>query len=176
QPAQESGLSGSRFPKPLADRGRDDSSLVIDVDHNACILCDRCIRGCNEVRGNEVLGRGYKGYKAKIAFDLDTPMGNSTCVSCGECMVSCPTGALTFRGVGKPGPWVSVKQDHVPVPTDELARLPLFEGVSQPFLRWNEGSVVRRHYKKGEIICREGEFGSTAFYIEKGTVNIFIES
>ncbi len=81
------------------ERPRDDSSLLISVDHNACILCDRCIRGCNEIRANEVLGRMGKGYTARIAFDLDDPMGSSSCVACGECMVSCPTGALTNRAV-----------------------------------------------------------------------------
>ena len=50
---------------------------------------------------------------------------------------------------------------------------PLFAGVAKPFLHWNEGAVVRRHYKKGDIICREGDYGSTAFYIEKGKVSIF---
>ena len=43
-------------------------------------------------------------------------------------------------------------------------------GRGPPFLHWNEGAVVRRHFKKGDIICREGDFGSTAFYIEKGKV------
>ena len=40
-----------------------------------------------------------KGYAADIAFDLNSPMGDSTCISCGECMVSCPTGALTNKSV-----------------------------------------------------------------------------
>ena len=59
----------SRFPAAKRDRGQDESSLVIAVDHNACILCDRCIRGCNEVRHNEVIGRMGKGYTSRIAFD-----------------------------------------------------------------------------------------------------------
>ena len=62
------------------ERPRDDSSLVIAVDHSACILCDRCIRGCNDIRNNQVIGRMGKGYTARIAFDLDVPMGGSSCV------------------------------------------------------------------------------------------------
>src|SRR5436309_3199036 len=50
-------------------RDRDDSSLVIAVDHGACILCDRCIRGCDDIRNNNVIGRTGKGYEARIAFD-----------------------------------------------------------------------------------------------------------
>jgi len=78
-------------------RGRDLSSPVIAVDHQACILCDRCIRGCDELQHNNVITRTGKGYAARIAFDLDNPMGESTCVACGECMAVCPTGALTNK-------------------------------------------------------------------------------
>ena len=63
-----------------------------------------------------------------------------------------------------------------PVGPKDLEKHPLFDGVAPAFLQWNAGSVVRRHFKKGDIICREGQFGSTAFYIEKGTVEIFINS
>ena len=73
---------------------------VIAVDHNACILCDRCIRACDDIQCNDVIGRTGKGYTARIAFDLDDPMGESSCVSCGECMASCPTGALTNKPLG----------------------------------------------------------------------------
>jgi len=168
--AEQVGRTSSRFPRRPDDRPRDDSSVVIAVDHSACIMCDRCVRGCNEIRNNQVIGRMNKGYLARIAFDLNSPMGRSTCVSCGECMVSCPTGALTNRAVAR---------DHRPagvVHADELVKLPLFEGVSHPFLRFNDGAVVRKHYKDGAVICKEGDFGSTAYYIEAGRVNIFLSS
>ena len=149
---------------------------MIAVDHNACILCDRCSRGCNDLRDNQVIGRMGKGYQARIAFDLDAPMGDSSCVACGECMVSCPTGALVNRSFVRPEPWQKETPPPGPVSAEELARQPLFQGVARPFLRWNEGAVVRRRYKKGDVICREGDFGATAFYIEQGTVSIFIEA
>ncbi len=78
-------------------RPRDDSSPVIAVDHSACILCDRCIRACDEVQHNMVIGRSGKGHLALISFDDRQPMGASSCVSCGECMAACPTGALTDK-------------------------------------------------------------------------------
>src|SRR4051794_25155560 len=85
--ARAEGIVQPRFAKRLSPRGQDESSFSIAVDHEACILCDRCIRGCDEIRGNNVLGRRGKGFNAGIAFDLSAPMGNSSCVSCGECMV-----------------------------------------------------------------------------------------
>jgi formate dehydrogenase major subunit len=80
-------------------RGADLSSPVIAVDHDACILCDRCTRACDDIQGNDVIGRSGKGYATRIAFDLSDPMGASSCVSCGECVAACPTGALTNKPI-----------------------------------------------------------------------------
>jgi len=78
-------------------RGTDDSNPVISVNHDACILCDRCVRACDDIQGNDVIGRSGKGYASRIAFDLNDPMGDSSCVTCGECVAACPTGALTNK-------------------------------------------------------------------------------
>ncbi|MGH2908356.1 MAG: formate dehydrogenase subunit alpha [Solirubrobacteraceae bacterium] len=78
-------------------RGIDHSNPVIAVDHDACILCDRCVRACDDIQGNDVIGRSGKGYTTRIAFDLNDPMGESSCVTCGECVAACPTGALTNK-------------------------------------------------------------------------------
>ncbi|PZG23718.1 formate dehydrogenase subunit alpha [Nonomuraea aridisoli] len=80
-------------------RGLDTSNPVISVDHDACILCDRCVRACDDIQGNDVIGRSGKGYSTKIAFDLNDPMGASSCVTCGECVQACPTGALTNKPI-----------------------------------------------------------------------------
>jgi formate dehydrogenase major subunit len=80
-------------------RGVDSSNPVIDVNHDACILCDRCVRACDDIQGNDVIGRSGKGYSTRIAFDLNDPMGNSSCVTCGECVQACPTGALTNKPI-----------------------------------------------------------------------------
>jgi formate dehydrogenase major subunit len=80
-------------------RGIDDSNPVIAVNHDACILCDRCVRACDDIQGNDVIGRSGKGYTTRIAFDLNQPMGESTCVTCGECVAACPTGALTNKPI-----------------------------------------------------------------------------
>src|SRR5919107_967194 len=81
-------------------RGTDTSNPVIAVDHDACILCDRCTRACDDIQNNDVIGRSGKGYTTRIAFDLNDPMGASSCVTCGECVAACPTGALTNKPIG----------------------------------------------------------------------------
>ncbi|MFQ5551261.1 MAG: 4Fe-4S dicluster domain-containing protein, partial [Gemmatimonadales bacterium] len=101
--ARDYGLESESIALPVGDgRPQDTSSPVIAVDHAACILCDRCIRACDEVQHNDVIGRTGKGYLSRISFDLDDPMGGSTCVSCGECAAVCPTGALTNKTLTEP--------------------------------------------------------------------------
>jgi formate dehydrogenase major subunit len=80
-------------------RGEDHSNPVISVNHDACILCDRCVRACDDIQGNDVIGRSGKGYATTIAFDLDDPMGESSCVTCGECVAACPTGAIVNKPI-----------------------------------------------------------------------------
>jgi CRP-like cAMP-binding protein/ferredoxin len=168
--AAQAGIGQPRFPSRTTPRGRDNSSLAIEVDHEACILCDRCIRGCDDIRNNWVLARRGKGYQAGIAFDNNLPMGESSCVSCGECMVSCPTGALTNRAV------VKSHLEGGAVDPDFLGGLPVFENVSGTFLKLNQNAIVDRRFRAGEIICREGEFGATAFYIVDGTAEVYLAS
>lgn len=108
--ARAFGATGASLPHGNG-RPVDASSKVIAVNHQACILCDRCVRGCDEIQNNDVIGRTGKGYAARIAFDLDNPMGESTCVSCGECMAVCPTGALVNKPISAPiAPRVRLKQ------------------------------------------------------------------
>ncbi len=172
--AHSAGIKEPRFAKRTVARGHDDSSLSIAVDHDACILCDRCIRGCDEVRTNFVLGRMGKGYSAGIAFDLNSPMGDSTCVSCGECMVSCPTGALTNKSVT--GTAIAEGPGAEGFEAEELLQIPVFKGVSGTFLELNRGAIVKRRFRKGELICKEGDFGSTAFYILDGKARVSIST
>jgi formate dehydrogenase major subunit len=87
-----------RLPQ-ASGRGLDVSNPVISVNHDACILCDRCVRACDDIQGNDVIGRSGKGYATRIAFDLNDPMGESTCVTCGECVAACPTGALVNKPI-----------------------------------------------------------------------------
>jgi CRP-like cAMP-binding protein/Fe-S-cluster-containing dehydrogenase component len=172
--ASGAGVSEPRYARRTISRGHDDSSLSIAVDHDACILCDRCIRGCDEVRNNFVLGRMGKGYAADIAFDLNSPMGDSTCISCGECMVSCPTGALTNKNTA--GTAISTGPGAEGFEAEELLKIPVFHGVSGTFLELNRGAIVKRKFRKGELICKEGEFGSTAFFILDGKARVSISS
>ena len=89
-------VESSRFPsKPMETVPLlDDSHIAMRVNLDACIHCNLCVRACREVQVNDVIGMSGRGNQAKIVFDMDDPMGQSTCVACGECVQACPTGAL----------------------------------------------------------------------------------
>ena len=72
----------------------DVSHPAIAVNLDACIQCTRCLRACREEQNNDVIGYAWRGPRSQIVFDIDDPMGDSSCVACGECVQACPTGAL----------------------------------------------------------------------------------
>jgi len=85
--------------------------LALDLSHpmitrnpNRCIRCYRCIKACNEVVVNGVLDMAYRSHRSLVVADQDLPLGDSSCVGCGECVQLCPTGALIERkavGLGR---------------------------------------------------------------------------
>jgi Fe-S-cluster-containing hydrogenase component 2/CRP-like cAMP-binding protein len=178
------------------------SARTILVDHDRCILCDRCVRACSDVKPFKIIGHTGKGYGTRISFDLDKLMNDSNCVQCGECMVSCPTGALTLKRRVAPRAFADAPRipkdpsDPLPQPgpgepakllsAAEMAKVEIkykdevgrtrkfrpFRAIPLAYLRWNEGAVRRREVEPGEILCYQGEYGRTAFFLEDGELEI----
>lgn len=78
-------------------RTRDESSRALVRDMSKCIRCLRCLTVCREVQGTDVLVITEKGLETEISVRDNLPLGSSTCVSCGQCILVCPVGALAER-------------------------------------------------------------------------------
>lgn len=85
----------------------------IEIDNNKCILCSRCVRICNEVVGANALGLVHRGYNTFVAPSMGDSLQDSTCESCGLCISTCPTGAITENVPFKPGPVVWDSTDTI---------------------------------------------------------------
>jgi formate dehydrogenase major subunit len=79
------------------EREKDDSHAYMRMDLSKCINCARCIRACDEIQGQFVLGMQGRGFSSKIIKDNDLLFGDSSCVSCGACAETCPTAAISDR-------------------------------------------------------------------------------
>jgi formate dehydrogenase major subunit len=159
--AEAQGVTDSRFPK-LED-GRipllDDSHVAMSVNLDACIQCNLCVRACREVQVNDVIGMAGRGHDAYPVFDMDDPMGASTCVACGECVQACPTGALMPATVTEgAGPGDSADFDS------EVKSICPFCGVGcQVSLKVKDGKVkyvegINGPANEGRL-CVKGRFG-----------------
>ena len=94
--AQFVGLQHSRYGRRayFSDRTRDESSVSVIRDMSKCIRCHRCVHVCRDVQGTDVLVLAEKGLDAEIGVRDSLALGTSECVSCGQCTLVCPTGAL----------------------------------------------------------------------------------
>lgn len=81
----------------------------VEIDNNKCILCARCVRICKEVVGANALGLVNRGFDTYVAPSMGDSLQQSDCESCGMCISTCPTGAITENVIFKPGP-VELKQ------------------------------------------------------------------
>ena len=96
--AIEHGMDSVRYPYLFPNIENDTTSSDFMVDRNRCVLCDRCIRTCQEIVGACSLGLEKRGWVTNVISDLGEKFGNSsTCVSCGACAQACPTGTITIR-------------------------------------------------------------------------------
>ena len=150
-------VTASRFP--TEERWAPDvSHPAMRVNLDSCIHCNLCVRACREVQVNDVIGMAYRSHGAKIVFDFDDPMGQSTCVACGECVQACPTGALM------PSAYLDQNQTRSVYPDRSVDSLCPYCGVGcQVSYKVKDEKIVYAEGRDGPAnhnrLCVKGRFG-----------------
>ncbi len=94
----------NKFHGEFSEHEVDFSHPYIEIDNNKCILCARCVRICNEIAGANALGLIDRGFDTIVAPAMGNSLVDTTCDTCGLCISTCPTGAITENVPFKPGP------------------------------------------------------------------------
>jgi formate dehydrogenase major subunit len=97
--AEVAGVSGQHH----LDACPDDSNPYFSYDPAKCIVCNRCVRACEEVQGTFALTISGRGFASRVAAGMSEPFMDSECVSCGACVQACPTATLIEKSVIEAG-------------------------------------------------------------------------
>lgn len=95
--AYEFEVDGRTFGFAPRPGRRDMSHPFIALDPDKCILCHRCVRGCDEIQGRKAIGIYDRGADSRVGPGVQRPWIDSICESCGTCIALCPTGALVEK-------------------------------------------------------------------------------
>ena len=141
----------------------DDDHPFIVRDPNKCILCGLCVRACDEVMGVGALGLVHRGFDTVVKPNMEKPLIESGCVSCGQCVSVCPTGALQER---------TTMIKEVPVDTDETETTCSFCSVGCSFIleSYSDMLIKANPNKEGVVNkglgCGKGKWGFDCAVLE----------
>jgi formate dehydrogenase major subunit len=155
--AEEYGVDMERYKGYIRKHKVDDRHPYIIYDPNKCILCTKCIRTCALQLAIPALGLIGRGFKTEMRPALNDPLVETSCTSCGNCVDSCPTAALTVK-FPFPG--------RAPLHTDDVVSHCGFCSLACPITvrRFGEGRYyVGSSGVPGEYLCRYGRFGYELF-------------
>lgn len=148
---QEMKVEPQRFGAEQRRREERDEHPFIERNADKCILCGLCVRVCEEVVGAGVLGLVHRGFDTLVKPEFGTPLKDTDCISCGQCVNLCPTGALLEK-------WPLAKR--VPLEEETTPSVCGGCGMGCNISIANLGSTITRILPQGETdtLCAKGRF------------------
>lgn len=148
----------------------DRSSWSIEKDDSKCVRCQRCVRTCAELQHVNAITVAHKGKDMKISTFMNLPLNEVVCVNCGQCVIHCPTGALTERRYFD-FIWDSIgdAKKHVIINTAPSVRIALGEMLDYPVGSRVTGKMVTALKKMGFSSVLDTDFAADLTIMEEGT-------
>jgi len=148
----------------------DFSSTSITRDNEKCILCGRCINTCSKIQSVNAINFSSRGFYTKVATQYDRPLGESSCVNCGQCIMACPVGALHEKEHIKEV-WKALedKGKYVVIQTAPAVRVALGEEFGLPIGTRVTGKMAAALKKLGFDKAFDTDFAADLTIMEEGT-------
>ena len=165
----EDAYAGEKNPSEL-----DESAVHMVRDNSKCILCRRCVAACEKAQGIGVIGANERGFKTNIGSPFNMGLADTACVSCGQCIAVCPTGALyeksciddVFKAINDP-------EKYVVVQTAPAVRAGLAEAFGYPIGTNAQGKMAAALRRLGFDKVFDTNFGADLTIMEEA--NEFVE-
>lgn len=170
QLAQEYGCDEHRYDTTEKKPEIVDVNDVLVRDNSKCVLCRRCIAACKYNQGVGVIGANERGYETHIAPAFDMPLDKTACISCGQCITVCPTGALRERDdTDKVWKALSDPAKHVVVGTAPAVRAQIGEEFGFPMGTNTEGRMAAALRRLGFNAVFDVDTAADFTIMEEGT-------
>ena len=152
----------------------DTSAVHMDRDNSKCILCRRCVSMCGNIQKIGVIGANNRGFNTQIGSAFERGLGETSCVSCGQCIAVCPTGALYEKSYINPVlAAIADPAKHVVVQTAPSVRVALGEEFGLPIGTDVEGKMAAALRRIGFDKVFDTDFGADLTIMEEA--NEFVE-
>ena len=170
QLAADLGIDAVRYANDELLPRIEDTALHLVRDNSKCILCRRCVATCRKLQEVGVIGTNDRGFMTHIGCAFDRDLSEVDCVSCGQCIVSCPTGALSEQD--STAEVLSALHDpskHVVVGPAPSVRVTLGECFGMPIGSNVEGKMVSALRRLGFDKVFDVDTAADFTIIEEGT-------
>lgn len=158
-----------RFDGAWPDVLYDDSAVHMIRDNSKCVLCRRCVAAC-EAQHTAVIGPNGRGFDTHIGCAFEQKLADVACIACGQCIVSCPTGALVEKDdTAKVMKAIADPEKFVVVQTAPSIRATLGECFDMPIGTNVKGKMVAALRRLGFDRVFDTDFGADLTIMEEGT-------